>query len=224
MSTPRDLVTQALGLSYLNQPVTANQENELRLVVTRALLKHWMAGVAAHPTRFKKFLTVTPVTSVYAMGAWALPPDAARVLGLTTAAGAPVLVTEPEEDGHWAGVARVGRVQEGYVAVDAVTGPVAPTQLVCYYARKPALPASLDDPLDALWPSAADGLLVVEVALYLAQKDGRADEVAALAAERDRWAALYLDLLAAEDGRRERVFEPLRQTTATPAPVSGGPR
>jgi len=76
--------------------------------------------------------------------------------------------------------------------------PVA-GELVVLGSRRATRPATVDDPIDPLWPEAHVPLLKWDLAIYLAQKDGeREAEVAAFTALRDQAHARYLAFLQAE--------------------------
>lgn len=223
MSIPNDLIAQARGLSLKNRPTTANDGNELRLVLARSLTERWTAGAAVNPEYFAKFLAVVPVTTSWPNGFWPRPADALNVLRITGSAASRVIVVPADESGiYWAGQKRVARWAGGYISVSTTDGPVQPESLTMYYVRTPALPASLDDPLDAGWPSAYDTLLVLDLGVYLAQKDGRMDELPGLEKERDAWEQLYLAYLQSETELEQRVFHPDRVTELVKRPLAGG--
>ena len=67
-----------------------------------------------------------------------------------------------------------------------------------FYAKRPTDPADLDTALDALWTEQFNELLILEVALYLAAKDGRTDELASLGADRTSWLRLFQGFLEHE--------------------------
>lgn len=224
MSTPRDLVTAAVATSLKNRPTTANQENELRMVVFRALRQYVADGAAINPDYYAAYLAVAPDTLTFATGWWKRPADAEVVYGIAIQGGAPVVVVDPlvQDVNDFAAVAAVRRWQGGVVSLGGVAGPTPTSTLVFTYARQPAMPATLDTPLDAEWPTAYDPLLIAEVAIYLARKDGRADELPALIAERDAWHALYRQFLLRETMGEQHIFHPLRFTDPVRLPLTAG--
>lgn len=222
MSTPRDIVTQALGLSLKNRPTTAGVENELRLVVNRALRQHWAAGCRINPRYFAAFVQVPSVTTTWSAGFWARPEDAEIVFQINNPASAAVKVVPADQAAAFQGYPAVQRWDGGYLGFNGPAGPSPTDALTLYYARRPAEAAAVDTPLDALWPAAYDGLLVMEVAIYLARKDGRADEQDALLAERDAWFTLYKNFLEHETLGEERLFHPDRFTEISEKPLAGG--
>ena len=119
MSTPRDIVTQALGLSLKNRPTTANQENELRLVVIRALRQHWATGCRINPRYFAAFVAVPPVTTTWSAGFWARPADAETVFQINNPASTAVKVIPSDQFAAFSGSRVVSRWQGGYLGFNA---------------------------------------------------------------------------------------------------------
>lgn len=92
--------------------------------------------------------------------------------------------------------------------------------LVFWHARRPTDPANLAATLDADWAEAYNELLMLEVAIYLALKDGRLDELAALRAERDSWATLFTAFLEHETANLRARWNLVRRfTTNTLVPI-----
>ena len=77
------------------------------------------------------------------------------------------------------------------VACGAATDPASSDTLVVYYsAAAPAL-GSVSTPLPAEFPDMFFPLLELPIAVYLARKEARADDVAAFGAEEAEWAAYF---------------------------------
>ena len=60
--------------------------------------------------------------------------------------------------------------------------------------------------LDEDWDEAYNDLLILEVAIYLAMKDGRSEEVQMLKAERNTWAQLFGQFLQHSTANLQRRF------------------
>lgn len=217
MSLPNDLLAQAIGMSAKNRPTTANQENELRTVIGRLLKKYIAAGADVNPFYFA---TTAPVVGV--AGVWARPAKAESVVDIRTATDGSVVVVPFDERTANHGKPRLYRLGTSYYTVGLAGDPGATDTLTFYYVLSPDIPAAMDTPLDARWPEAYDGLLITEVAIYLAQKDGRADEVGKLDAERKEWVDIYTQFLKHETMNELRQFHPHRFTELAQKPLAGG--
>lgn len=217
MSLPSDLIAQAIGMSAKNRPTTANAENELRTVLGRLLKKYIAAGADVNPFYFA---TTAPVAGV--AGVWSRPAKAESVVDIRTAADGPVVVVPFDERTANHGKPRLYRLGTSYHTVGLAGDPGATDSLTFYYVLSPDIPAAMNTPVDARWPEAYDGLLVTELAIYLAAKDGRAEEVGGLETERDGWVAIFQQFLKHETMNEIRQFQPHRFTELVQKPVSGG--
>ncbi|MGH3428479.1 MAG: hypothetical protein ACRDQZ_13080 [Mycobacteriales bacterium] len=197
MSTPRDLVVAAYGLSAQNKPdQIATAASELLDVYTRAMRGLWAFTARVNPEFFGESAAVG-----YVAPGWARPTKAELVWRIENPTGKEVVVV-PRGD-LAADLARPSVWTMGQIyrsagnALDPVNG-----NLTFFYSLVYQKPVSLDDPITALWPAQFDDLLVREIGLYLALKDGRSDELGPVGEERDRWAQLYSTFLEHETATR----------------------
>lgn len=211
--TPREYLQAAYAKSSKNQPTEIGTEaTELLKVVIRAVRGLFAVAARINPTFF-----ATQEQVAEAGGTWPRPTTAESVWRIETAAAAHVKIV-PFDDRTLAGTApavyRFGGVYR------AAGTPPAGT-LEFFYSRRPSDPADLDTAIDAQWPDAYDELLVLEVALYLALKDGREEEIAGLRGDRDRWLALYLAFLEHETiGELRRYESPRFEHSSAIIPLS----
>lgn len=75
-----------------------------------------------------------------------------------------------------------------------------------WHARLPVASDAVTTPIDEDWPEPHNDLLELETAIYLAVKDGRAEEVGGLVDQRDRALRLFLAHLEHETTNEVRRF------------------
>lgn len=193
MATVQQVLTAAYAKSTKNRPGAIGTEaTELVAVVGRALQGLFALGARVNPAFFGASAAVA-----YAAPGWARPADAEAVLRIESSAGQEVVVVPLEDRQAELGKPAVYQLGQVYRGAGNALDPTSGT-LTFYYARRAQVPAALADPLDPLWPEAYLELLVLEVASALALKDGRLDEVQALAAERNMWLARFVAFLEHE--------------------------
>lgn len=185
MSTPAEIFRGAYGRSKKNQPQEiASEETELLDLLTQALRGLFIFGTRLNPTFFGTEDTVS-----ISSGAWPLPADVEHLFRVE-ASGSKVEVVPFEDRGIAAPEPAVyhlgGELHPAGNDNDPTSG-----DLLLIYAKQAEAPAGVDADLDSFWPEAYDELLELEVAIYLALKDGRNQEVQTLQADRDRWALRF---------------------------------
>lgn len=187
MLIAEDVVVAAMGTSTKNQPGhIATQATELRNVVRR-LLQGVFALTARVNPEFYGEREVVP----FAAGGWARPADVELLWRIELPEGDEVIVVPSDDrkaDTARPAVYRLGRTfYSAGNAADPIGG-----NLTFLFSSRPAVLAAITDPVDARFPDQFDGLLISDLAAYLARKDGRVDEAAAFREERDSWLKLYL--------------------------------
>jgi hypothetical protein len=169
-TTPRDILLDAYATSLRNQPgIIAEEETELLNVVNRKLKAIYTMSIGVDPTYF-----ATSTSVAEAAGEWVEPEAAASIFYMEQdsddAEVVVVLAEEQDADPTKLAVYAVGRT----LYASATNPPSG--NVTMYYTIEPANTADLDSTLDASWDEAHNELLVAEVALFLAVKDGRAEE------------------------------------------------
>jgi hypothetical protein len=229
MSTPRKILDMAYGMSKLNEPeVTASETGELLPLLDRLLAGLFMEGSRINRKVFSRRADM-PLEG----GSWARPAGATMVLQLEAGAGMTTL-TDPIPPGTVIGEVPFDqkRANRGRPSVYALgqryypagndADPVA-GDLAFIYVGSPLPVLSLTAPLDPLLPDTFNGLLALEVALYLARKDGgerRAQEMAALSSELEREQARFVSWLESETAHEKRLYG--HQIRVTPPGVRTG--
>jgi hypothetical protein len=215
-TTVQDILTGAYGRSTKNVPnLLANEATELLKMVTRALRGLYAYAARVNPTFFAESAAVP-----FASGGWPRPQTAESIFRLELASLQEVVVVpfddrlaEPAEPA----VYEVG--QKFFPATLSAPNPQS-GNIIFWYSRTPAVPAGLGSTLDAQWTEQFNDLLMLEVAIYLALKDGRAAELGALQAERDNWIKLFVAFLEhATANERGRFSQVRRFTTKTLVPI-----
>lgn len=197
MSTASDIIYAAYAKSSKNQgDRVATLEGETLDALNRCLRLAYAAGARVNPEFF-----ATQADISFATGGWPRPADAESILLLVGAAdvlpidlvGVEIAVVpflDQEAEPGRPCVYELGQKFYG-------TGASKPTagKLTCTYSASPALLATSADNLPTNWPTRFDGLLVADLAMWLAQKDNRQDEVQLLAQELARWQRLFVAFL-----------------------------
>ena len=174
-TTVQDILDGAYAKSTQNQPNTiATGAVELEQVVTRYLRGLYSFATRINPIHYSATAAVVGASSV-----WARPENAESIFRIETAGGVEVVVVP--YDGN-------------FIADPGQTGaPGAADTLTFWFSKRPIdpTPAGLTGVLDIDWDEAYNELLMLEVAIYLAQKDGRLEEVQSLKVDRNSWAGLF---------------------------------
>lgn len=151
-------------------------------------------------------------TVAYATG-WARPAAAELIYWIEDANGAEVRIVPYEERTTDTGTGRIYQLGQRY---QPCGGTAVPTggNLTMHYSAQPANILRVEDLLDAAWPDNFTPLIVDEVALHLALKDRRMDELNDLRRSRDSWLKLYVSFLEHEGGVRTQRFQPMLSNQA----------
>jgi len=203
MSTvAQDLVVAAIGRSSKNKgEILANNASELLALIARLQQAAFSLAATVNYTVFAGFLDVAAQAESGGPEdvGWLVPPDAECVFRIerlhTTEGGTGGKgdqITEVMFDDRAAEPGKPCVYRLGGIYLPAGNAP-DPTggDIRFYYSRVPVAPTTIDDTLDAQWPDRFDNLLITQIALYLAKKDGRTDEVTWLATEETEWKAQF---------------------------------
>lgn len=192
----------------------ADESGELLTILNRLLREYFAKGARVNR---KWFGTISEVA--FASGGWARPTTAEMIVRLEAGtgmqtAGAVAIAAGTEiadvpfdqrhiEPGKPA-VYSFGQVWKprSLLAPDPVVG-----SLSVFASAAPTELATTATQLPALWPESANGILIFELAIYLATKDGeRESEVVAFTAERDKAEKQYLEFLEHESTTEVRSY------------------
>lgn len=224
MTTYEEIIVNAHGYSTKSRPnMIATQQTELLALASRAVRA--LYAIASHVN--PEYWGQTGVTAHDGVG-WPRPANAQTVHRITrTSDGAPVAIVPADDQAAEQSRAAVYFYGRKYRIAASPVGPLDTDQLTIWYARMPGKPAAITDIIDAEWEETFDAFLTIEVAMYLALKDGRLDELAALSPSRDREAQLFVDFmqyanvgLTTRFGQPRRVADPAIRALLVAAPPS----
>jgi hypothetical protein len=225
-TTVQDIFEAAYSRSTQNMPGTiATESTELLAVVQRALDGCYAMAARINPTFFAASASVTPPG---AATPWARPETAESIFRIEDNADASEVVVVPYDDRTAeSGLAAVYEWGQGfYEAGNAGDPDPATVTLDFYYSKRPDTLTAITDTLDDMWTEQFNELLVLEVAIYLATKDGaaqsRGNEMQVFVAERLRWANRFTAFLEhATPIQRRRYGHVRRFNTEAMLPVFG---
>jgi hypothetical protein len=218
-TTARQLIDAAYGHSKLNQPeVSANETGELLPLIQRRLRTYF-----AEATRANRKVFGTTAETSYSGGSWARPAGAEMIVrieagtgGLTKvgggaiAAGTEIIEVPVDQRNIEPGKPCIYAWGQKYFSVATTNDPTGAGALKFFYSKRADDIATLTTSLDALWPEQFNDLLILDVARYLARKDGgerRTSEMATLTAEHDAVRALWLAWLGHESLTEVRDYD-----------------
>lgn len=202
VTTPQMVLEGAYAKSLKNKPgAIASESGELLQLVIRAMRGLYAFAARINPTFFAESAVVA-----FAGAGWARPSNAEAVYRIETGAGVEVVVVPFDDRKAEPGIGALYSFGQIYRPASAGAPDPQAGNLTFFYAKRPTDPATLATTLDALWTEQFNELLILEVAIYLALKDGRADEVNAYKADRDRWAQLFAAFLEHETMNERRRY------------------
>jgi hypothetical protein len=209
-TTPEMLMEWAYSKSLKNNPgQIATESVELFQLVIRTIRKFYSIGARVNPLFFADSELVTAPGSATP---WARPEGAESVFRIDKDDGTEVVVVPFDDRTAESGKPGVYRIAKNYYEAGNAGDPdPAADDLTFWFAKRPDDPADYQSVIDAMWEEAYNELLVLEIAAYLANKDGRAEETAHLAAERDEWLRMFIMFLEHETANEVRRFAHIRR-------------
>jgi len=222
----QDILNAAYSRSTQNNPGTiATESTELLAVVQRALDGCYAMAARINPTFFAESASVAPPG---ASTPWDRPETAESIFRIEDNSDGSEIVVVPYDDRTaeelLPAVYEFGK--QFYTAGNAADPDPTSETLDFFYSKRPETLTALDDTLDPMWTEQFNELLVLEVAIYLAVKDGaaqsRTTETQALYAERTRWANRFTAFLEHSTPIQRRRFGHVRRfNTEALLPVLG---
>jgi hypothetical protein len=186
-------------------------------------LSNLVNGAASTPCISAQMVPYAPTTV-----GWARPINAESVWRIestnntvpTTVSGSEVCVVPFDDKTAESGKPSVYEFGQEFYGAGNSLDPTSGT-LQFFYSRRPTDPASLTATLDASWLEQFNEILILEVAAYLALKDGRGDEYAALSADKASWIKQYIMFLEHSTANERRRFAHVRRiNTQTLVPLA----
>jgi hypothetical protein len=221
-TTVQMILNAAYSRSTQNNPGTiATESTELLAVVQRALDGCYAFAARINPTFFAETADV-----VGAAGIWVRPELAESIFLIEEADATEVVVVPYNDRTAEELLPSLYEFGQNFYKAGNAADPGDTDSLTFYYAKRPDTLTTLDDTLDAMWREQFNELLVNEVAIYLATKDGaaqsRANELQVFVAERLRWAnRMSAHLEHATANLRRRYGHVQRFNTEALLPILG---
>jgi hypothetical protein len=192
-TTYEEVIIAAHGYSSKSRPdQIATRSTELLAMANRAV-----RGLFAVAARVNPEYWGTSAVVAHDGAGWPRPENAQTVIAVQrTSTGAEVAVVPLDDLEAEQSLASVYLLGRKYRIAGSPLGPIAADNLTIYYSRLPSKPSNLSDVIDAEWEETFDNFLAIEVAIYLARKDGRLDEVQDLRPDEQKEAQLFMDFMA----------------------------
>lgn len=216
-TSPMAILEAAYSRSRKNIPKTVGtEETELLYVVIRAMRGLYSLAARINPVIFGDQRLVS-----MSNGGWPRPEDAESVYRIETTDGTEIGIVPFDDRTLLAGMQpAVYQMGPNYFPAGNAGDPISGS-LRFFFSKRPAVPGTVNDALDSSWIEAYNQLLANEVAVYLAIKDNRWDEVEALKVERDQWLRLFVSFLQTETvGETRRFNAPWLTATRKLVPLS----
>jgi hypothetical protein len=213
-TTASEIFTGGYATSSKNNPgEIATEATELLRVLNQRLRK-WFAFIA----RENWTLIGDSVLVGYdgAVSGWHRPANAELVARIEKVTGVEVVLV-PTADRVTAeptlpAVHRLGQV---YFSCGNVNDPVPADSLWFYIAKQPTTLVAASSTIDSRWPESFNPILETELGVYLARKDNRVEELAALSAELDDWSTMLQLFCEHESINERRRFDLTNKFVAT---------
>lgn len=225
MADVQAIFDAAIARSASSQPdMLTVGEPELLRVVQRTLSRLYLLGARRRSTNFGA--TATAVFTAGSPSGWPFPADCLSILRVEAlasvsaealAAGTEVAVTRLDDQDGMRGMPAVYEFGRRLVSCGGADDPVNQDLQIFYAAAAPTL-ASPADPLPDALPDMFHPLLELPLAIYIARKEGRTDDLAVFQAELSEESAYFdawLTDASIAPGDRFAGFRPAQVSAAS---------
>lgn len=222
MITVRQILDAAYAKSAKTRPSTALTEaTEGVLMVARSVRGLYAYAARVNPLFFGELVTVGTTAAAGNIPLhWIRPAAAESIYRVEILAGGAEVCVVPYDD-RKAEPSKPSVYEFGqrFFSAGNPGDPVAGS-LIFWYSKRPVDPVATSDTIDPMWCESYNELVILEVAIYLALKDGRADDLAELRQQRNSWATLFSAFLEHSTANlRSRFGQVRRFTTNTMIPL-----
>lgn len=202
MTIAGDLITSAFGTSSKNNPGRiASSTPELLRVLNQSL--NGCYAIAAH-VNYLAF--AVKETKTHETLGWPYPECAEAVFRIEMESGQEVALVPYDQRGTEPGMPAVYFLGLHYVSAGNALDPADDEELTIFYSPVPRNYTDLNSSTDASWRTRHDPLLIADVGMYIARKDGRADDLAAMAADRAAALGKYVAWLEHANVQERRMY------------------
>jgi hypothetical protein len=219
-TTYNDIIIAAHGYSSKSRPdQIATRQTELLGLASRAV-----RGLFAAASRLNPEYWGTSAVVAHDGAGWPRPLNAQSVFLIKRTSDlkdvAIVPFDDPAAELSRPAVYFLGRK---YRIAASPLGPITGDNLTIFYSRLPNVPSNLTDVIDGEWEESFDNFLAVEIAIYLALKDGRLDEVETLKPAQMNEARLFVEFMQyATPSTSYRFGQPRRANLPSIMPLLAG--
>lgn len=206
-------ITAAVARSFRNMGDAAASPQELLGVLSRLFAGYYGEAADQNPAVFAR-----RTVNIWTGTGWDAPLDQYAVYRITWN-GVPVVIVPFDDPQADTSVPAIYRLGSQYFPAGNPNDPVGTNLIWFYQPVPPAFASVLDDP-PTEWPQQFDERVICDLATYLAEKDGRPDDLAAMQREAAKWASLYSQWLAIADVNTVRRFSlPTQVPTPSVKPI-----
>lgn len=213
-------ISAAIARSYRNRGDAMASTEEYLGVLTRQFYGYYADAADQNPAVFAKRVLVPWNVSGY----WEAPTDQYALYELTMPTGATVYVVPFNQRDAEPSEACVYRLGSVYYPAGNPNDPVNVNLTWTYQPVPPTFTALADEP-PSEWPEQFDERVIVDLAQYLAEKDGRTDDIQTMSAEAGKWRQLWDRWLGVADTNTVRKYgmpEQVPTSQVQPIGVRGG--
>lgn len=185
----QDIYNGALAKSSKNEPGNFSTAEIVRRINNR------LNGIYEVAARVNPLFFAESAAEVEAAGVWQRPEVALSVVKIQDAAVADVIIVPYDDQQAEPSKLCVYEFGQEFFAITNATGTPS-GNLTFWYARRPDLITNLTpDILDSQWREDFNELLILELAIELALKDGRTAEAQEQKEDRNGWLARFVSFL-----------------------------
>ncbi len=203
------MAVTTVGQDIFNGALAKSTKNEAANYSTSEMItriNNRLNGIYEVAARLNPIFFAETAAEVEAAGVWQRPEVALSVVKIQDATPDDVIIVPHDDQQCEPSKLCVYEFGQEFFAVTNSTGTPS-GNLTFWYARRPTLITNLTpDVLDLQWREDFNELLILEVAIELAAKDGRPDEVTGLKEDRNGWLARFASFLQHSTSGEVRRF------------------
>jgi len=196
----QDIYSGALAKSSKNEPGNFSTAE----IIVR--INNRLNGIYEVAARVNPLFFAETAAEVEAAGVWQRPEEALSIVKVEDTTPDPVIIVPHDDQQAEPSKLCVYEFGQEFFAITNALG--TPTgNLTFWYARRPTPVANLTPAtLDAQWREDFNELLILEIAIELAAKDGRSTDVATHKEDRNGWLARFVSFLQHSTSGEVRRF------------------
>ncbi len=209
-------IAAAVARSFRNMGQPAASSDELLGVLSRLFHGYYAEAADQNPSLFALRASVAWNVGGY----WIAPSDQYALYEIQAPGGEEIVVVPFSDPRAEPSVGAVFRLGLNYYPAGNANDP-SNVALTFTYQPVPPVFATLSAIPPTTWPAQFNERVICDLATYLAEKDGRADDIQAMQAEAGKWKRYYLTWLSMADSNTVRRFS-VPQQVPTPQIIPVG--